>query len=367
MAAGKPYDVYIERGLLDEAGEHLKNALGRTCKVAILTDDNVDRLYGEQAQISLEKAGFAVCRFAIPHGEENKNLIIWAQMLDFLARNQFTRTDVIVALGGGVVGDMAGFAAASYLRGIPFMQIPTTLLAMVDSSVGGKTAVNLPAGKNLVGAFYQPCVVLCDPDTLWTLAPDILADGVAETIKYGVLNDEPLFELLKDGHWHDEIVPVIETCVRAKAKLVEEDERDTGSRQLLNLGHTLGHAIEKCSDFGISHGHAVAIGMVYATRMAIRLGLCDEKALVRLRVALDANKLPVSAPYTADELCTVALSDKKRAGSSITYVLPHAIGDCQLHKMPVSDLPWLIEMAIKESLFTGKADTNGYSGTSQAD
>ncbi len=348
VAAGKPYDVHIERGLLDETGEILKKALGRSCKAAILTDDNVDRLYGEQTQISLAKAGFEVCRYAIPHGEENKNLTVWAEMLDFLARNQLTRTDVIVALGGGVVGDMAGFAAASYLRGIPFMQIPTTLLAMVDSSVGGKTAVNLPAGKNLVGAFYQPCVVLCDPDTLWTLTPEILADGVAEIIKYGVLNDEPLFELLKDGHWHDQIIPVIETSVRAKAKLVEEDERDTGSRQLLNLGHTLGHAIEKCSHFAISHGHAVAIGMVYAARMAIHLGLCSEDALYCLKEALIANHLPVSAPYTAEELCAAALSDKKRAGSSITYVLPHGIGDCRLHKMPVADLPVLIEKAIRD-------------------
>ena len=171
---------------------------------------------------------------------------------------------------------------------------------------------------------------------------------MAETIKYGVLNDEPLFEKLKDGHWHDEIVPVIETCVRAKAKLVEEDERDTGSRQLLNLGHTLGHAIEKCSDFGISHGHAVAIGMVYATRMAVQLGLCDPALLERLRAALIANHLPVSAPYTADELSAVALSDKKRAGSTMTYVLPHDIGDCRLHKMAVTDFPELIEKAIKE-------------------
>lgn len=348
VAAGKPYDVYIERGLLDEAGQYLLNVLARACKAAILTDDNVDRLYGEQVQISLEKAGFQVCRFAIPHGEESKNLTIWADMLDFLAGNQLTRADVIVALGGGVVGDMAGFAASAYLRGIPFMQIPTTLLAMVDSSVGGKNAVNLPAGKNLVGAFYQPCVVLCDPDTLWTLTPEILADGVAETIKYGVLNDEALFEQLKDGHWHAEILPVIETCVRAKARLVKEDERDTGSRQLLNLGHTLGHAIEKCSDFAISHGHAVAIGMVYAARMAVHLGLCDPAEVDRLKAALTANHLPVSAPYGANDLCAVALSDKKRSGSTITYVLPHRIGDCRLHKLPVADLPSLIEQAITE-------------------
>lgn len=348
VAAGKPYDVYIERGMLDEAGETLKNTLGRTCKAAILTDDRVDGLYGEQVHISLEKAGFTVCRYAIAHGEASKNLMIWGNLLAFLAQNQLTRADVIVALGGGVVGDMAGFAAACYLRGIPFMQIPTTLLAMVDSSVGGKTAVNLPAGKNLVGAFYQPCTVLCDPDTLWTLTPEILADGVAEIIKYGVLNNEPLFDLLQNGKWHDQIVPVIETSVRAKAKLVEEDERDTGSRQLLNLGHTLGHAIEMCSGFSISHGHAVAIGMVYAARMSERLGFCGAEVLPRLKAALLSNHLPVDAPYTAQELCAVALSDKKRAGGSITYVLPHAIGDCRLHQMPVSDLPALIESAIHE-------------------
>ena len=247
VAAGKPYDVLMERGLLTEAGAILKQVLGRVCKAAILTDDTVDALYGAQTEHALKTAGFEVCRFAMPHGEENKNLTVWTGMLEFLAENHLTRTDVIVALGGGVVGDMAGFAAASYLRGIPFMQIPTTLLAMVDSSVGGKTGLNLSAGKNLAGAFYQPCVVLCDPDALWTLEPHQLADGVAEVVKYGVLGNEALFELLKDGRWHDQILSVIETCVAAKAKLVEEDERDTGSRQLLNLGHTLGHAIEKCS------------------------------------------------------------------------------------------------------------------------
>ena len=348
MAAGKPYDVLIERGLLSDVGEVLERALGRTCKAAILTDDTVDELYGQQVHHALERAGFTVCRYAIPHGEENKNLTVWAGMLDFLASNQLTRTDVIVALGGGVVGDMAGFAAASYLRGISFMQIPTTLLAMVDSSVGGKTAINLSAGKNLAGAFYQPCTVLCDPDTLWTLKPHQLADGVAETIKYGVLGDRVFFDKLKDGHWHADIVEAIEISVRAKAALVKEDERDTGSRQLLNLGHTLGHAIEKCSAFSISHGHAVAIGMVYAMRMAVKLGLCDAEELPRLIAALQANQLPVEAPYPAQELCSVALSDKKRAGSSITCVLPHAIGDCRLHKMPVDDLPGLIESAINE-------------------
>ena len=348
VAAGKPYDVYIERGLLKRTGDILYQTLGRICKVAVLTDDVVDPLYGGDVQTSLEKSGFEVCRYAVEHGEEHKNLTVWAQMLDFLAVNQLTRTDVIVALGGGVVGDMAGFAASAYLRGIPFMQIPTTLLAMVDSSVGGKTAVNLPAGKNLAGAFNQPIAVLCDPDTLRTLAAEFFADGAAEIIKYGVLNDKTLFELLKDGCWHDQIVPVIETCVRSKAKLVEEDERDTGSRQLLNLGHTIGHAIEKCSHFAVSHGHAVAVGMVYAARIAVSLGVCPEESAAWIKEALIANHLPVSCSYTAEELCSAALSDKKRAGSTITLVLPHMVGDCRLHKVSVDELLRLIDAGITE-------------------
>lgn len=348
VAAGRPYDVLIERGLLAETGEILKQTLGRTCKAAILTDDTVDALYGQQVEYALKQSGFEVCRFAMPHGEENKNLAVWGTMLDFLSQNQLTRSDVIVALGGGVVGDMAGFAAASYLRGVKFMQIPTTLLAMVDSSVGGKTGLNLPSGKNLAGAFYQPVKVLCDPDALWTLKPEQLADGVAEVIKYGVLGDEAMFELLKDGKWHAEMLSVIETCVRAKAKLVEEDERDTGSRQLLNLGHTLGHAIEKCSQYTISHGHAVAIGMVYAARLAAKTGLCDETVCERIEECLKANRLPVSAPYSADELCSVALSDKKRAGNTLIFVLPETIGHCRLTKMDVAELTSIVDKAISK-------------------
>ncbi len=345
VAAGAPYDVLIERGLLSRCGQVLKDTLGHVCKAAILTDDSVDALYGEQAGRSLCQSGFTVCSFAMPHGEAHKNLETWASMLNFLADRQLTRSDVVVALGGGVVGDMAGFAAASFLRGVAFMQIPTTLLAMVDSSVGGKTGLNLNAGKNLAGAFYQPRAVLCDPDTLRTLSPKILADGVAECVKYGVLNDEPLFELLASGHWQAEMLRVIETCVGAKAKLVEEDERDTGSRQFLNLGHTLGHAIEKCSDFSISHGRAVAIGMVYASRIAVKLDLCDGSVLQRVENALGANHLPISAPFTAAQLCDVALSDKKRAGGTITFVLPRAIGRCELVKKDVSELPALARLA----------------------
>lgn len=347
VAAGKPYDVLIERGLLSRAGEVLKAIAGRARTAAILTDDTVDALYGDTVAQSLQQSGFRVCRCAIPHGEKHKTLTEWAGMLAFLAENRLTRTDAIVALGGGVVGDMAGFAAASYLRGISFMQIPTTLLAMVDSSVGGKTGVNLPAGKNLVGAFCQPCAVLCDPETLNTLPAEVFSDGVAESIKYGVLGNEPLFELLSSGDWRARQEHVIETCVAAKAALVQADERDTGCRQLLNLGHTLGHAIEKCSGFDISHGHAVAIGMVYAARIAIGLGVCAPGVETALVSALTRNALPTQAPYSAEQLCAVALSDKKRAGGTLTLVLPEAVGRCTLYPVPVDELPALARMALQ--------------------
>lgn len=347
VAANKPYDVLIERGLLSQAGQVLKAVLGKTCKAAILTDDTVSALYGDAVEQSLRADGFETCRFAMPHGEANKTLAVWGSMLDALAENHLTRTDCVVALGGGVVGDMAGFAAASYLRGIPFMQIPTTLLAMVDSSVGGKTGANLPSGKNQVGAFYQPRVVLCDPDTLQTLPRDTLADGVAESIKYGVLGNPPLFDLLASGAWQGQTEHVIETCVAAKAQLVAEDERDTGSRQLLNLGHTLGHAIEKCSGFAISHGHAVAIGMVCAARLSARLGLCDPSVETQIAAALAANNLPTSAPYSAQALCEVALSDKKRAGDKLTFVLPEKIGRCKLYPVNVAQLDEMTRMAVE--------------------
>lgn len=343
-----PYEARIRHGLLDELGPQIRAVLPKAQSAALLTDDLVYRLYGGRAEQSLEKAGLKVCHFAFPHGEEHKTLTTWADMVDFLARNQLTRSDCVVALGGGISGDLAGFAAASYLRGVACVQVPTTLLAMVDSSVGGKTGFNLSQGKNLVGAFHQPALVVCDPETLTTLPPQILADGAAESIKYGVLGDESLFDLLASGDWLAQADDVIARCVSAKAALVAADEHDTGCRQLLNLGHTFGHAIEKCSQFSISHGHAVAIGMVYAARLACRLGLCSSDVEQRIRRANQANGLPVSAPYSADELCAVALSDKKRMGDTLTFVLPHAIGQCGLHRAALQEVPQWIQFAVEE-------------------
>ena len=353
--AGSPYEARVERGLIDRAGESLLAVMGKPCAVAILTDDTVDALYGARVQESLEKSGFTACRNAMPHGERNKNVWAWMDMLDFLAEKRLTRTDCVLALGGGVPGDVAGFAAASYLRGIALVQMPTTLLAMVDSSVGGKTGFNLAAGKNLAGAFYQPRAVLCDPDTLSTLPADTLADGVAEAIKHGVLADEALFETLETGEWAkaarsgeqpDAVSRVIARNIAIKAAIVEADEREAGARKLLNLGHTLGHAIEKRSGYTVGHGHAVGLGMLCAARLSQRLGLCGTDVEKRIAAALRANDLPTEQPYGAEELTDAALGDKKRAGDSLTFILPVRIGECVHHPVAVGDLPRIIRMAV---------------------
>ena len=339
------YQVKIASGLLDHIGEEMLAVLGKPCAVAILTDDTVDALYGDRAEERLKASSFAVCRFAIPHGEGSKNLFWWGKMLEFLAENHLTRTDCILALGGGVPGDMAGFAAACYLRGIAFVQMPTTLLSMVDSSVGGKTGIDLPQGKNLAGAFYQPRLVLCDPDTLSTLPEETLLDGVAECVKYGILDDEPLFRLFAEGEWKTRLPEIIARCVEAKAEVVRLDEKDTGCRQKLNLGHTFGHAIEKQSDFAISHGKGVAIGMVMAAKLSHRLNLCDESVPRRIADCLTRVGLPTSADYSADDLLSAALSDKKRAGGKITVVLPEAVGQCGLYPVPIETFAQWMKLA----------------------
>ena len=342
----KPYEVSIGRGLLEQAGEWLAKLTGSRA-TAVVADDTVDRLYGDMVEQSLLKAGFRVARFAFLHGEQHKTLTTYGMILDFLAQSQMTRSDTVVALGGGVTGDMAGFAAATYLRGVNVAQIPTTLLAMVDSSVGGKTGVDLAAGKNLAGAFHQPIGVLCDPNVLATLPADVFADGAAEAIKYGVLCDEDLFETLATGNYLCRLEEMIERCVSIKANVCEGDECDHGQRQMLNLGHTLGHAIEQCSSYTVPHGHAVAVGMVYATRIAAGLGLCDEACVPRLTDALANNHLPTVADYPVETLACIARSDKKRAGDTLTFVLPRKIGQCELYPVPVDRLPELTAMALQ--------------------
>lgn len=340
------YDVTIGPGLLAECGQRLREAVP-LCHMAVVADSNVAPLYLETVKSSLLEAGYQVSAYVFPAGEGSKNFETLSHILEFLAEEHLTRTDCVAALGGGVTGDMAGLAAALYLRGVRYIQLPTTLLAAVDSSVGGKTAIDLRAGKNLAGAFMQPAAVLCDTSCLNTLPPDVFADGAAEAIKTGVLCDESLFALFEDGALTAAPEEVIARCVAFKAGVVERDEKEQGERKLLNLGHTVGHAIEKCSNFTIPHGHAVAAGLAIMARAAEKLGWTDGPVAARIAACLEKNRLPVRTGFEARALALAALSDKKRAGDSITIVVPKAIGRCELKKMPVSQLLPVIQAGLE--------------------
>ena len=343
--ASKCYDVVIGSGLLDQLSTYVL-ALKKPCRAAIITDSNVQPLYSDTVIRSLSDAGFDVVLFAFPAGEASKNQSTYFDILNFLAENGITRSDLIVALGGGVVGDIAGFSAATYLRGVPYIQIPTTLLAMVDSSVGGKTAIDLPAGKNLAGAFYQPSLVVCDIDTLKTLPESIFRDGCAEVIKYGVLYDGELFFHLSEHGLHFNREKVIAECVDWKRKVVCEDEYDTGARQKLNLGHTIGHGIEAKSHFSVSHGQAVAIGMALVSKASAANGFCGETVHQQICSVLRKFDLPVTTDYAPEELYHYALSDKKRSGNVVNLIIPRNIGDCEIYQMPVSEMQSFIKAGL---------------------
>lgn len=339
--ASRSYEIRIGRGLLQGAGEQI-HAVTDAKKVMLVSDDAVWPLYGGAVRRSLETAGLTVCSFVFPHGESSKCACTYLELLDALCAQQLTRKDAIAALGGGVAGDLAGFAASTYLRGIGFIQIPTTLLAMVDSSVGGKTAINLPAGKNLAGTFYQPWLVLCDPDCLTTLPEEIFRDGCAEVIKYAVLGNAPFFDDLRAGSAHAQLEHIIETCVTMKRDIVAQDEFDRGQRQLLNLGHTFGHGIEACSGFAVSHGSAVAIGMAMMVRAAAAFGLCTEKTRDTVVDILRQYDLPVNCTFRAEDMLPTILHDKKAAGDTINLIVPTAVGQCRIVKTPASEImDWL--------------------------
>lgn len=345
VKASKSYEVRIGSGLLPAMGESVK-AVCNASKAAIVSDSNVFPLHGTVAMESLTNAGFDVVYFVIPAGEESKNGSIYLELVNFLAENHLTRSDCLVALGGGVVGDLTGFAAATYLRGIAYIQVPTTLLAAVDSSVGGKTAIDLPAGKNLCGAFCQPNLVLCDIDTLDTLPEDIFRDGCAEVIKYGVLYDPTLFAHLTENGLSFHREDVIARCVELKRDVVMEDEFDTGARMKLNLGHTIGHGVEAQSHFRISHGKAVAIGTSIVSRAAAKNGTCTAEAKDQIIATIERFGLPIATEYDAQALFTSALSDKKRSGGTVNLIVPAAIGDCRIVPTPVTKLKSFIEAGL---------------------
>jgi len=339
-ASGK-YDVLIGRGLLSECGEYIKE-VSQAEKIGLITDDNVNALYGDAVQRSLESAGFSVCRFVFPHGEQSKNTDTLVKIWNFLCENNFSRSDCLAALGGGVTGDMTGFAAAAYLRGMDFVQIPTTLLAQVDSSVGGKTAVDLTGGKNLVGLFKQPKLVLCDIDALDTLPDEFFTDGMGEVVKHGMIKSAKLFELLEKYNLKslrenkDVLEDVIARNIAIKRDVVQADEFDTGERMKLNFGHTLGHSIEQYYNYtGITHGQAVAAGMKMITDIAEKHMLAEKGTCERLTKCLDGYGLNASVEPTPAQLGSACLNDKKRFGDTINIIVCCDVGASMIKKMPV--------------------------------
>ncbi len=339
VKASKEYDVIIGKNLLCDVGL-LTTEVVKPCRSVVVTDTTVNELYANMVISSLEKSGFNVSRYVFRAGELSKNTDTLVDMLNFFGEAHLTRSDVVFALGGGVCGDMAGFAASCFLRGVRFIQIPTTFLAAIDSSVGGKTGVNLSAGKNLMGAFYQPSMVICDIDTFDTLPDEVFADGTAEAIKYGAIFDRDLFRHIAQDKTLWSLEEIVKRCVEIKADIVNRDEHDTGLRQLLNFGHTVGHAIEKKSGYSITHGHAVAMGMVIASAAT------DDSFAKEIADVCKKHNLPVKCSFSADELIDAALSDKKRTGDSITLVVPEEIGKCVLKKVPVSELYDFVEKGL---------------------
>ncbi|MBO4410822.1 MAG: 3-dehydroquinate synthase [Lachnospiraceae bacterium] len=339
--ASKTYEIRIGSGVLSGLPALLRE-LGAPETVFVVSDDTVFALYGRQVTSALAAEGFRTACFVFPHGEEQKSLKTYEALIRELVRAHVTRSDVLVALGGGTVGDLAGFAAATFERGIRYVQIPTTLLAAVDSSVGGKTGVDLPEGKNLVGAIYQPAAVLTDIDTFRTLPKEQYLSGAAETLKYGMIGSAALFD-----RWSD--VPIREIyeesaaeAVSMKRDLVELDEKDEGPRMLLNFGHTFGHAAEACSGYRLPHGYAVAMGMAAVTRAAAKLGYCSAETPEALEYTLKRYELPTEIPFRMEELLPHLLRDKKIRGEVLNLVIPERIGRCVVHPVELRQVgDWL--------------------------
>lgn len=341
--ASKKYDVIIGQNTVSMLGSKIKELFGDV-RVCIVTDDTVGSLHAGTVKACLDEEKLRHEIFTFPHGESSKSPEVLFELLEFLAKKHFSRKDVLVALGGGVTGDLTGLAGAMYMRGMHLIQVPTTLLAMVDSSVGGKTAVNLKAGKNLAGVFNQPELVLCDLRMLLTLPAEYFADGMAEVIKYGAIADKALFEVVKNGDVIPNLEKIVARCVSIKRDIVNEDEFDTGKRQLLNFGHTLAHSIEKMSNFEISHGSAVAMGMVIISEIAWKTGLSQERCQDEIIDALLENNLPISCPYKNSELYYAAENDKKSASGRISIIIPEEIGNCRIHNLPLAEFKELLNI-----------------------
>ena len=330
--------VLIEKGLFENFGHHVLN-ITEPCKVLILSDETVAKFYIEKLRKNLEKSGFKVSEFIIKPGEKSKTLSTATKIYEKMAADFFSRSDMVVSLGGGVVSDIAGFAAATYLRGIKFVSIPTSLLAQIDASIGGKNGVNLSFGKTLVGTFYSPELVLVDSNFLLTLPQKELRCGIAEAIKCGCIKDEKLFEIFENENFENNLDEIIKRSIAVKKQLAEKDEFDLGERKLLNFGHTLGHAYEKLGNFEtFSHGEAVAIGMNEITKISEKLGLTKAGTAERLAEVLKKNSLPVSSSFAKKDVLKAVLHDKKISGSFIDLAVLKSIGSSFIHRVPCSKI-----------------------------
>ncbi len=340
---GREYEILIERGLLDAVGKRCRVVLMRATRIALVTDSTVGPLYAQRVVDSLEAARVQVKVFTIPAGESSKNPEMLAWLWEQLMAFGLTRTDAVVALGGGVVGDLAGFAAATILRGIDYVQIPTTLLAQVDSSVGGKVAVDLQAGKNLAGAFWQPRMVVIDPDVLETLPDPVFADGMAEVIKYGCIWDAEFFDMLDQCGSRERVMAAIEQvihiCCAIKAEVVLQDEHDRGLRMILNFGHTLGHAYEKAYHYETyTHGQAVAAGMCRAAEIGVHMGVTPAEVPGKIQSIVKKFGLPDEIPCTQADYEEAVGLDKKGQGGDISVILLPELGKAEAVRLKKSEL-----------------------------
>lgn len=332
VTASKSYDIYLGEGIINNIGAYALDVI-KSNKIVLITDSNVDKLYSVVVENSLIKSGYKVYKFVFEAGEQSKNISTYCDILSFVAKSGLTRTDGIIALGGGVTGDMAGFVAATYMRGIPYIQVPTTLLAIIDSSVGGKTGVDLPEGKNLVGAFCQPDKVIADLSTLITLPEAEITNGTGELIKYGILMGEELWDRIESGENPITSERILELCISYKRDIVEADEKEQNVRKLLNLGHTAAHSIEKLSAYKTPHGIAVGTGIAVIALSAKNRGELSETSYNKITAVLKREKMPLTAGYSAVQLADAALNDKKSDGAYITIVTIKDIGNCRLTKI----------------------------------
>lgn len=337
VRAGDGYDFIIGDNLLPDIS-NMTSSVVNAGTVALFTDSNVAPLFADRVEEQLRRGRFRTCRFVFEAGEKSKNIETVARFLDFMSENNMTRGDAVAVLGGGVAGDMGGFAASIYLRGIKFMQMPTTVLAAVDSSVGGKTAVNTRYGKNLTGTFWQPSLVLCDTTTFDQLSEDQILDGYAEVIKSAAIRGARIFEDLEAGKFRTDMADIIARCVNIKSDVVHEDERESGLRRILNFGHTMAHAIELKSGFGISHGKAVAIGMLMVTRASEARGLSEKGTYERLYDLIKGAGYRTETDIPLEELCDAARHDKKASGDSINLAYIDRIGSAKIRKVKLDDL-----------------------------